>query len=77
MSVFNAAGILGSELGAALTAAAGVTDHNFENLAPLIAGCTLTSLLPVPFIGLIRDAERHQGSPPGVSSSDGSSGKGG
>jgi hypothetical protein len=57
MSVFNAAGIVGSELGAGLTAALGVTDTDFTNLAPLIVICTLSSLLPLPFIGLISEAE--------------------
>ena len=43
MSLYNAAGTLGSEVGAALTAALGVgTDGNFENLALLVVICNLT-----------------------------------
>ena len=54
MSLYNAAGTLGSEVGAALTAALGVgTDGNFENLALLVVLCQLSSLLPLPFLGVL------------------------
>ena len=47
-------GTLGSEVGAALTAALGVgTDGNFENLALLVVLCQLSSLLPLPFLGVL------------------------
>ena len=51
MSVFNGAGVVGTELGAALTAAFGVTETNFANLAPLVTVCNLSSLLPLLAIG--------------------------
>jgi BT1 family len=35
MSIFNGGGVVGSELGAMLTKAVGVTDTNFENLGLL------------------------------------------
>lgn len=47
MSLFNGAGVLGSELGAGLTSALGVTESNFDNLGPLVAICNLSSLLPL------------------------------
>lgn len=51
MSIFNAAGTVGSELGAGLTAYLGVTDRNFEHLSLLVVICSLSSLLPLPFMG--------------------------
>lgn len=51
MSLFNGAGLVGSELGAALTAALGVTESNFANLGTLLVVCNLSSLLPLLAIG--------------------------
>jgi hypothetical protein len=53
MSVFNGAGALGTELGALLTSALGVTERNFENLGLLIIICNLSSLLSLPFLSLL------------------------
>ncbi|KAJ1404298.1 folate-biopterin transporter, partial [Ochromonadaceae sp. CCMP2298] len=50
MSIYNAAGALGSELGAGLTSVLGITDTNFENLPILVVICSLSSLLPLAFI---------------------------
>ena len=57
MSVYNGAGIVSAEAGAALTGALGVTSTNFDNLIPLLAICGLSSLLPLPFLGVLRDVE--------------------
>jgi folate/biopterin transporter len=51
MSIYNAAGILSAEGGAALTSYLKVTDSNFDNLSLLLTICTLSNLLPLPFIG--------------------------
>ena len=51
MSIFNGAGTLGTEVGAALTKFAGITDANFDNLAQLIVLCNITSLWPLVLIG--------------------------
>lgn len=58
MSVYNGAGIIGQETGALLTSALGVTDKDFDNLASLVALCSLSSLLPLPFLGVLREVER-------------------
>eukprot|EP01037_Dinobryon_pediforme_P018734 gene18734-19038_t len=50
MSIYNASFTVGSELGAALTSFLGVTDSNFSQLSLLVAICSLSSLLPLPFI---------------------------
>jgi hypothetical protein len=50
MSVYNASGALSGELGAAVTAALGITDTNFEQLTTLIVICSVSSLLPLLFI---------------------------
>lgn len=47
MSLYNSAGIFGSEFGALLTYLMGVTETKFDNLAALIAVCNLSSLLPL------------------------------
>ena len=51
MSINNAAGTLGTELGALLTKQLGVTETNFDNLGLLTAICSLSSLYPLVFIG--------------------------
>lgn len=58
MSIFNGGAIVGSELGAFLTRAMGVTDSDFGNLGMLIAVCNLSTLLPLPFLKWIDSVER-------------------
>ncbi len=53
MSIFNGAGTVGTEIGALLTKVFGVTENDFTNLAPLIFVCSLSSIFPLPFIGLL------------------------
>ncbi|CAL5226019.1 g8825 [Coccomyxa viridis] len=53
MSILNGGSFAGSALGSGLTAAFGVTATNFTLLAPLIAVCTLSSLLPLPLLGMV------------------------
>ncbi|KAL5210273.1 hypothetical protein ABZP36_005896 [Zizania latifolia] len=55
MSISNAGGVTGGLLGAGLTQLLGVTKDDFENLALLIAVCNLSSLLPLPLLGLLPD----------------------
>jgi len=55
MSISNAGSVAGGLVGAGLTQFLGVTRDNFENLALLIAICNLTSLLPLPLLGLLPD----------------------
>ncbi len=50
MSINNGAGTLGTEIGALLTKALGITESNFDNLALLTIICNLTSLYPLFFI---------------------------
>ena len=47
MSLFNGAGVVGAELGAALTSMLGVTENNFDNLGLLVAICNSSSILPL------------------------------
>lgn len=63
MSVFNGAGALGSELGALLTSALGVTDTNFTNLGLLVLICNLSSLLSLPLLGFVANVEQNTGTP--------------
>lgn len=53
MSIFNGAGTVGTEVGAALTKYLGVTESNFENLGLLTIICNLSSLYPLLFLGLL------------------------
>ncbi|CAM0876835.1 unnamed protein product [Alopecurus aequalis] len=55
MSISNAGSVAGGLVGAGLTQFLGVTRDNFENLALLIAVCNLSSLLPLPLLGLLPD----------------------
>lgn len=57
MSIFNGGAIVGSEIGAYLTRAVGVTEMDFKNLGLLIAFCNLSSLLPLPFLKWIDSVE--------------------
>jgi folate/biopterin transporter len=51
MSIFNAAGTVGTEIGAVLTKWLGVTGSNFDNLGLLTIICNVSSLFPLLFIG--------------------------
>ena len=51
MSIFNGASTVGTEVGALLTKALGVTESNFDNLALLTVICNISSLYPLLFIG--------------------------
>jgi folate/biopterin transporter len=51
MSIFNAAGTVGTEIGAVLTKWLGVTGSNFDNLGLLTILCNVSSLYPLLFIG--------------------------
>ncbi|CAN0856954.1 Folate-biopterin transporter 1, chloroplastic [Linum grandiflorum] len=55
MSVSNGGSVLGGLIGAFLTQVFGVTKDSFDNLATLVILCNLSSLLPLPFIGLLPD----------------------
>ena len=56
MSIYNFSGTVSSELGSLLTSWLGVTDSNFDNLSLLVLISSLSSLLPLPFIGLLDNA---------------------
>mmetsp|Transcript_34755 Transcript_34755/g.33075 ORF Transcript_34755/g.33075 Transcript_34755/m.33075 type:complete len:566 (-) Transcript_34755:44-1741(-) len=56
MSIYNAAGTIASETGAGLTGLLGVTDKNFDNLPLLVTICSLTGLLPLPFINVLNQS---------------------
>ena len=58
MSINNAAGSLSSELGAGLTYLLGVNDSNYSNLTLLVVLSALSSLLPLPFIGMVDRATK-------------------
>ncbi|XP_047330381.1 folate-biopterin transporter 1, chloroplastic [Impatiens glandulifera] len=53
MSISNGGSVLGGLLGAGLTEFFGVTRERFDNLATLIVLCNLSSLLPLPLLGLL------------------------
>ncbi|KAJ4968390.1 hypothetical protein NE237_015091 [Protea cynaroides] len=53
MSISNAGGVVGGLLGAGLTQIFGVTKDNFDNLALLIVVCNISSLFPLPLLGLL------------------------
>ncbi|XP_027121314.1 folate-biopterin transporter 1, chloroplastic [Coffea arabica] len=53
MSISNGGSVLGGLLGAGLTQLFGVTKDRFDNLAFLIILCNLSSLLPLPLLGLL------------------------
>ncbi|KAF2284234.1 hypothetical protein GH714_020013 [Hevea brasiliensis] len=53
MSISNGGSVLGGLIGAGLTQLFGVTKDSFDNLAFLIILCNLTSLLPLPLLGLL------------------------
>lgn len=53
MSISNAGSVAGGLLGAGLTQLFGVTKDSFGNLTFLIVLCNLSSLLPLPLLGLL------------------------
>ncbi|GJN10159.1 hypothetical protein PR202_ga28228 [Eleusine coracana subsp. coracana] len=53
MSISNAGSVTGGLIGAALTRVFGVTRDTFGNLPILIVVCNLSSLLPLPLLGLL------------------------
>ncbi|XP_058193268.1 folate-biopterin transporter 1, chloroplastic [Rhododendron vialii] len=53
MSILNGGSLLGGLIGAGLTQIFGVTKDSFDNLAFLIILCNLSSLLPLPLLGLL------------------------
>eukprot|EP00256_Glycine_max_P050548 XP_006606061.2 folate-biopterin transporter 1, chloroplastic isoform X4 [Glycine max] len=53
MSVSNGGSVVGGLLGAGLTQLFGITKDRFDNLAALIILCNLSSLLPLPLLGLL------------------------
>lgn len=53
MSICNGGSVCGGLLGAWLTQLLGVTSQNFNNLAFLLIVCNVTSLLPLPILGLL------------------------
>lgn len=53
MSISNGGSVLGGLIGAGLTQVFGVTKDNFNNLVFLIVLCNLSSLLPLPLLGLL------------------------
>lgn len=53
MSISNGGSVVGGLLGAGLTQVFGVTKDKFDNLSSLIILCNLSSLLPLPLLGLL------------------------
>jgi hypothetical protein len=73
MSIFNAGGLVSQEAGALLTDKVfGVSETDFSNLGPLVVTCAASSLLPLVFLGWVREAEQ-QGGPEVANGSNSSS----
>lgn len=53
MSISNGGSVTGGLIGAGLTKVLGVTKDNFTNLTLLLVLCNLSSLLPLPLLGLL------------------------
>lgn len=53
MSIFNGGSLVGGLVGAALTHLFGITKDRFDNLVTLVILCNLSSLLPLPLLGLL------------------------
>ncbi|NET08724.1 MAG: folate/biopterin family MFS transporter [Symploca sp. SIO2B6] len=60
MSVFNCARLVSQEGGALLTHVMGVTETDFTNLWLLVLVTNLSSLLPLPFLGLLPNQTSNQ-----------------
>lgn len=56
VSVFNLASVASNFTGSYMTRRLHITQTNFDNMWLLSVACTLTSLLPLAFIGLVPDA---------------------
>lgn len=65
MSIFNFGGLLSHELGALLTHALQVTETDFANLWKLVLITNLTTLLPLPLLGLVPDVNAQGLTPAG------------
>ena len=63
MSISNASGGVSELLGASLSKLLGITAHEFANMAWLVLICTLSSLLPLPFLRLVPDISEHTAIP--------------
>lgn len=59
MSISNASSGVAELLGAALSKMLGITAHEFANMTWLVLICTLSSLLPLPFLRLVPDINEH------------------
>lgn len=53
MSILNGGAFAGSFFGGIMTGWFGVTAEKFDNLAPLVALCTISSLAPLPLLKLV------------------------
>ncbi|XP_038906678.1 folate-biopterin transporter 1, chloroplastic isoform X1 [Benincasa hispida] len=53
MSIFNGGGLVGGLVGAAMTHLFGISKDRFDNLTTLVILCNLSSLLPLPLLGLL------------------------
>ncbi|KAH0457702.1 hypothetical protein IEQ34_013017 [Dendrobium chrysotoxum] len=53
MSISNGGSVAGGLMGAGLTQVLGITKDSFDNLSLLIILCNLSSLLPLPLLGLL------------------------
>lgn len=60
MSITNLAGLLSYEFGALLMHGLGITETNFTQLWLLVVITNLSTLLPLPFLGWLPDAEASQ-----------------
>lgn len=58
MSIYNAAGSVSSETGAALTSYLGITETNFDNLSLLVFFSSVSSLLPLLFLGFLDKTDK-------------------
>ena len=59
MSISNASGGVSELLGAALSKILGITAHEFAGMAWLVLICTVSGLLPLPFLKLVPDISEH------------------
>ena len=59
MSISNASGGVSEVLGAALSKILGITAHQFGNMSWLVLICTVSNLLPLPFLNLVPDINEH------------------